>query len=173
MVRSISDKYSTPSCLPEHSYRLLGRPNYSWFAVAYYATLRPALSVRLSVRPSIQSVRPSGSPHFTFFWFFAVYGLTEKLSSDHQYNLCACPPARDLGSRVYGLGSSFSWRLEIVGNPGEAIPQYFRDTQICHRWHAENDAGQCNENRRDGTNCARVTQQYCHKTEKITPFAQV
>jgi len=53
-------------------------------------------------------------------------------------------------------GCYYSWRLEIVGNPGEAIPQYFRDTQICHRWHAENDAGQCNENRRDGTNCARV-----------------
>ena len=84
-------------------------------------------------------------------------------------------PARDLGSRVSGLvcSSPFSWRLEIVGNPGKAIPQYFRDTRICHRWNAENDAGQCNENRirRDGTNCARVTQQYSHKTEKITPFA--
>ena len=64
------------------------------------------------------------------------------------------------------LHYSFSWRLEIVGNPGEAIPQYFRDTRICHRWHAQRDAGQCNGNRRDGTNCAKVR----HEEPKYTAF---
>jgi len=53
-------------------------------------------------------------------------------------------------------GCYYSWKLEIVGKPQEPIPQYFKDTKICHRWHATNDAGQCNGNRRDGTNCARV-----------------
>jgi len=55
-------------------------------------------------------------------------------------------------------GCYYSWRLEITGNPKEQIPQYFRDTQICHKWHAQRDAGQCNGGRRDGTNCARVGQ---------------
>jgi len=55
-------------------------------------------------------------------------------------------------------GCYYSWRLELFDNPKAQIPQYFRDTQICHRWHANGDAGQCNSGRRDGTNCARVGQ---------------
>jgi len=55
-------------------------------------------------------------------------------------------------------GCFYSWRLEIVGNPKEQIPSYFRDTQICHRWHAQGDAHQCGGNRRDGRNCAKVGQ---------------
>ena len=54
-------------------------------------------------------------------------------------------------------GCYYSWRLELFDNPKAQIPQYFRDTQICHRWHANGDAGQCNSGRRDGTNCARVS----------------
>lgn len=65
-------------------------------------------------------------------------------------------------------GCYYRWRLQIVGNPGVQIPSYFLNTQICHRWHAQADAGQCNANRRDGTNCARVgqtTNQYLDDTD--------
>jgi len=53
-------------------------------------------------------------------------------------------------------GCYYSWRLQIVGKPKEQIPSYFKNTKICHKWHAQHDAGQCNGNRRDGTNCAQV-----------------
>ena len=56
-------------------------------------------------------------------------------------------------------GCFYSWRLQIVGNPKVSIPGYFRETKICHRWHAQGDAGQCNAGRRDGTNCAKVSEQ--------------
>jgi len=55
-------------------------------------------------------------------------------------------------------GCYYSWRLQIVGNPKEQIPSYFRNTKICHKWRAQGDAGQCNGNRRSGTNCAQVGQ---------------
>jgi len=55
-------------------------------------------------------------------------------------------------------GCFYSWRLEIVGKPKTPIPGYFRETKICHKWHANGDARQCNGNRRDGTNCAKVGQ---------------
>jgi len=53
-------------------------------------------------------------------------------------------------------GCYYSWKLEIVGKPKEPIPSYFAETQICHKWHANGVASQCNNNRRDGTSCAKV-----------------
>ena len=71
------------------------------FLVACYATLHPALSVRLSVGPS----------HFTFFGFLQSMAslLLPKWSSDRKYS--PCPPARDWGSRVSGLVISWHTRL--------------------------------------------------------------
>ena len=74
----------------------------SFFLVACYATLHPALSVRPSVRRS--AVGPSVGPsHFTFsaFMGFLAIPLLPKYSTDLKYG--PCPPARDWGSRVSGL----------------------------------------------------------------------
>jgi len=65
-------------------------------------------------------------------------------------------------------GCYYSWRLQIVGNPKEQIPSYFKNTKVCHKWHAQADARQCNGNRRDGTNCAQVghsTARYLDETD--------
>lgn len=62
-------------------------------------------------------------------------------------------------------GCYYSWRLQIVGKPTEPIPSYFKETQICHRWHSQDNfvgAGQCNRGRRDGTNCAKVGHSTAH-----------
>jgi len=62
-------------------------------------------------------------------------------------------------------GCYYSWRLELIGNPQEQIPQYFRETAICHGWRVqglgspwEADAGQCNSGKKYGYNCAPVGQ---------------
>jgi len=66
-------------------------------------------------------------------------------------------------------GCFYRWGLEIVGNPGVEIPSYFRNTVICHGWYADpkDDAGQCDNGRANGHNCARVgqmTKQYLDDT---------
>ena len=59
------------------------------FLVACYATLKPALSVRRSVGPSV------GPSHFTFSasMGFLAFLLLPKCSTDLNYG--PCPPARD------------------------------------------------------------------------------
>ena len=69
----------------------------SFFLVACYATLYPALSVRRLVGRLV-------GPLFTFSAFLSVLSslLLPKCPSDLLYH-CPCPPARDQGSRVSGL----------------------------------------------------------------------
>ena len=62
------------------------------FFDACYVTLHPALSVALSVRPSVT---------LYFFLRFLAPLLLPKWSDDLNYS--PCPPARDWGSRVSGL----------------------------------------------------------------------
>ena len=67
---------------------------YAHFLVACHATLHPALSVRLSVRPFIR--------HALLFVFFAVF-FRSQCSCPNDLNYGPCPPARDWDSRVSGL----------------------------------------------------------------------
>ena len=70
----------------------------TWFLVACYATLHPALSVGWSVGLSV-----GWSVTFYFFYefYFRTSLLLPKWSGDLKYG--PCPPARDFGSRESGL----------------------------------------------------------------------
>ena len=62
-----------------------GKRSLSWFLVACYATLWPAMSVRRSALA-----------------FFVLLLLLPNCLKSLFYH-CPCPPARNFGSRVYGL----------------------------------------------------------------------
>ena len=72
----------------------LAEKRISFIFSRVHATLQPALSVRPSV----------GRSRFTFFYDFISLALQllPKWSIDLKYG--PCPPARDFGSHVSGLG---------------------------------------------------------------------
>ena len=72
-----------------------------FFPIACYATLHPALSVLLSVGPSVHPwVRASHLTFLASMGFLALL-LLPKCSTDLKYG--PCPPECDWGSRLSGL----------------------------------------------------------------------